>query len=218
MVPGPLTLMAGLWLAASPGCTAPPPVVDVRVNRLPVRLEHDKSVAELSRIAMDPNAPPVYALMETHGFTQTYVKVENNTVVSSTPAIGGLPGCSWVSQMSLTIHIDATVYIASDFAESGCEYIATRDHENRHVEAELRVAEANLPALRQVALAATAAGGVAGPRPGDSDAVRGLMRAGLGQALQGFVQNLTLARQRAQWSIDSPDEYRRVKSLCPGFQ
>jgi hypothetical protein len=111
---------------------------------------------------------------------------------------------------------DRTIHIARNYTVGTCEAGAILDHERRHVAADERLFQQELPALRTV-LDRTARGAVAGPIPvGRVEEVQAKLTERLRTDFELAISAFNKRRDAAQGAIDVPTEYDRVQRLCPG--
>jgi len=126
--------------------------------------------------------------------------------------------CVWVTKVQVQIgYDDRTIYVAKDFDKDSCEYKAILSHEAKHAVTDDSVlAEFNGRFRKNVGDAAID-GGMIGPvkRIFLDDSKQRLAEL-VQKAFDRTFEDFQAARARAQKTVDTPEEYGRVKRICPG--
>lgn len=212
---------AALVLVAAPAAcpsSAPPVEVDVSIVHNQQPIVTDKTSQQLTaEFRYDPDATSsTDGLWMVGGLNQSVIggsyKVQYEQRVN--PQTGGV--CVAPHKVQFDIVYTNTIYIAQDFKSMGCRYSATMAHEKRHVNADLRVLDKHLSAIRDALHRAASKIGVRGPFSGEQLAevrrdMTELIAAGADKAMTDMRED----RRKRQADIDTHENYLRDTALCP---
>ena len=187
-----------------PGSPDTPYEVKVRMEMPPASINHDLSIAKLSKGKFHGKIL---------GKAAGRVEVKFATEYSAVPH--GNQFCFWVQSIPVILrHSSIEIYIAKEYGTRSCQYRAILGHEKDHV----RVAQDNLerytPRIRSALTSLLIPTGrapqvVASPEQAKRE-VNALARKLLGPVYRNMFADL----KKAQAAIDSPEEYRRVFRRC----
>jgi hypothetical protein len=126
--------------------------------------------------------------------------------------------CVWVTKVQVQIgYDDRTIYIAKDFEKDTCEYKAILSHEAKHAVTDDSVlAEYNGRFRKNVGDAALDGGTIGPVKRIFLDDSKQLLAERVQKAFDQTFADFQAARARAQKTVDTPEEYGRVKRICPG--
>lgn len=191
-----LTAWTAAWvLAALPGAgpawAAPEVVNRVTVTHGPLSIDRSKNIAQITAAQAQGGRRAEYGL----GLFQNRIKAE-----LSVDAASG-------AGLALTTRLTTTpiIYIAKEFPDNSCAYRVVLEHELRHQYFDLEVLRALPDELRAEARTVF--------RPGMS-------AADLERAKGVFFQRFNFLYEARGFplhaSIDNPDSYRQLSTLCDG--
>lgn len=126
--------------------------------------------------------------------------------------------CLHYDQIEVTLHIDPTIYIASEYTQGSCKHNAIMEHEKKHVKVDRIVVNRY---ANRIAKAITHALNKYGSSYGPYDmANMEKAQESLQKYITGIVDkesaNLSSERRRLQQSVDTKKEYERVRLQCEG--
>jgi hypothetical protein len=126
--------------------------------------------------------------------------------------------CVWITRVLVEIgYDDRTIYIGNEFEKDGCEYKAILSHEAKHAVTDDGVlAEYNGRFRKNVSEAALRSGMVGPLKRGYLEDAKQQLAEDVQRAFRSTFDDFQSARERAQKTVDSPEEYGRVKRICPG--
>lgn len=130
----------------------------------------------------------------------------------------GDEACVWVTKVQVQIgYDDRTIYVAKDFEKDTCEYKAILSHEAKHAVTDDSVLAEYNGRFRKSVSDAAIDGGTVGPfkRIFLDDSKQRLAER-IQKAFDRTFADFQAARARAQKTVDTPEEYGRVKRICPG--
>jgi hypothetical protein len=152
------------------------------------------------------------------GLMSGEIRVESRVrfVQERYPARGS--GCVHVDSVDMIVHVEPTIYIASEYAKGTCQHNAITAHEKQHVQTDIAIAKKYAAILKdKVAAYLRRAGYSYGPFPIEKmeDAQRRIQD-DIHAMIQQNNDQMTHERKRLQQKIDSLEEYERVAAQCKG--
>lgn len=209
-----------LWTHASaPSVTCsrqPPPPVRVFPSLGDVRHDNSRSQYDLNKMEIDTVNP--YGERETHvgGLMSGEIRVEHkvNFVQERYEQLGLT--CVHYDAITINMVINPTIYIAREHRPGTCRYNAILEHEKKHVEADRLIVNKYARRIGEaLSFAMNKYGATYGPF--GQDEVDGVQRR-LQHYIDGIVKTevsaMNAERLIVQQSIDTLEEYERVRKLC----
>lgn len=188
--------------------------VNVMVTTNPVQVDNTKSVRELQNFKIDTVNPyGADALTEVGGLMSGGLQMKTNVEVSW--ETDKRTACFWYKTVNVTMHIDPTIYIASQWKPGSCKYAAILDHEKKHVLVDRQVATEWRPQVEAYLQKQVNRIGVIGPYPAaKAAATRESMTELIAKAMDAVSKPVNEDRMRRQQAIDNRNEYDRVSAVC----
>jgi TPR repeat protein len=181
--------------------------IDVRINvpKAPVIRAH--SSAELTQAALHGEGSRVLGLM--------VPKFDITTEGRYGIRPHGDAHCFWVAGISAELYYRSIdIYVAKDYSRNSCNYRAILLHEEEHV----NVARENLqrfaPRIRGALTSLNIPRADAPIKVASPEAAEAEMHRLFAKILEPEYRDMLAALQQAQATVDSPQEYRRVRGQC----
>ncbi len=152
-----------------------------------------------------------------HGVIATQMRANFQTMTQSQrgAAAGNGSGCIWITQVTVTLNYQPTIYVSREYQPETCYRRAVLEHEHKHVMIDRQLIQDYLPVLQQAAQTAAQATGVIGPvSEGELQAISGNLENQLSVQLKTAMDQLSAERNRRQAMVDTPQEYARVQAQC----
>lgn len=126
--------------------------------------------------------------------------------------------CVWITRVVVRLgYEDRTIYVAKEFEDGTCEYKAILSHEAKHAVTDDNVLAEYNGRFRKYVTEAVLANPMAGPaRRHYLDDLKQELAESVQKAFRRTFDDFQAARDRAQKTVDTPEEYGRVKRICPG--
>lgn len=220
---GGLELLAGGLLqlaAAGVKCSAAPvPHVQAAPRTAVVQYDYSKSHAALGDLDIDTVSPygpdhpaKVGGLMSGEIRVQTRMEVMQDRF----PARGA--GCVHINKVDITLHVSPTIYIAREFPKGTCRHAAIVEHEKKHVQTDMAVAQKYAGIIERKLSARLKQNGYSfGPYPLEKiQDVQKSLQESLIAAVNEQIETMSQERHRLQQELDSLAEYERVSAMCKG--
>ena len=202
-------LLAATPVAAEPAC--PPrgaPMVRVVVSDPEPRVLSALSSTEL-RAAVGEDATDGH--LHHLGITVSRVEWRSEITVRSQGVVGG-PVCALPAELQITLlHAEHSIRLARELPRGGCLSREVMAHERRHVAVNRRTLRDAATALRGVAQRWAARAEARAP---DVAAAAAALQDELEAAVEPVLARLRAAREAGHAAIDTPEEYRRLGSVC----
>ncbi len=202
--------------AQAQSCVAPRPVIQVKTLETPVTFDISKSVTELSAMEMTGTSPfPAHYHTEIGGVMSGEITVSHNMIFSHTQTDEAR--CVFLKQVTVTIEISPSIYIASDFQGRSCWFKEIFAHEAKHVAVERAVmnkyAGRFTDALNLILMEPADYTVPVASDKGFEQAQREL-QTGMEHALGVMFNQMTRERNERQQAIDTLEEYQRIARIC----
>jgi hypothetical protein len=211
---GLVLLVAAALPAAAEGMRCPvigsQPQVEIQVINRNTALNTRKPVRELTQLSANSLGHQPLGLYMS--------KFSSGVQISYDLRREGDEVCLWVTKVQVQIgYDDRTIYVAKDFEKDTCEYKAILSHEAKHAVTDDSVLAEYNGRFRKNMSDAAIDGGMAGPfkRIFLDDSKQKLAEQ-IQKAFDRTFADFQAARARAQKTVDTPEEYGRVKRICPG--
>ena len=219
----PLTVSSLLVLAGTKiTCPAHPPT---KINVLPrtekVKYDSSQTLQEIQQYSMDTVDPyGFHGTTVTQGFMKGKIQLEHKIKIGESKNKEYGFSCIWYNDITVKIHIDPTIVIASELYKNQCMRKAILGHELKHVRVDREIVNKYAKVIGKKLLKELKSRGFsAGPMNGyEVKAVSNKMQHVVAQILDLEYKKLELERQELQRAVDNREEYERVDDQCPGFE
>ena len=219
----PLTLTSMLVLAAhTPECPAHDPT---KINIIPrtekVKYDYSQTLKEIQNYNIDTVDP--YAFHNTtvtQGFMKGGIKLEQSIKFGQSTNNHYGYACVWYSDITIKLHIDPTIVIASELYKDPCMRKAILGHELKHVRVDREIVNKYAKTMGAKLMKELKSRGFSvGPiRISDTQGVSQKMQHVVGQLIDLEYQKLDIERQEKQRAVDNLEEYESVDDQCPAFE
>lgn len=208
------TVPSLLILSSTAECPRHQP--DVYMND-PVEIEgplQTMTAPELQRVRQQQYGAPLFGKEVVMGFTQARIQA-GHTVDYGYEQIGDSDEyCVVIRSVTFEFPLGLTVFLSPDYSESSCEYKATYDHEQQHVDATRQIFDdyrARIPDR----LTAVLEGMTSQPMPhGSIDAYEAQVDEAVIDAIKPIVIEMDREMAARNRGFDTKKEYRRLTKLC----
>lgn len=220
MLPLPLTtaLAAGYLLAAA-GCPAMPHMAgdDTQMSfthKAPV-IENDKDAATLGSY----NVSTTFSRSRNEIFKVGGLHLSEFVprFIISYNVAGRTDGkvCIAPASVSIAVHYEPRVLIASEYEKGSCMYGKVLEHEMQHVNVDIITFKELLPQLQKSVQAAAMSITPMGPMPEASlETAKNILTEKIKDALVASVEEIEQIRFNRQQRIDTRQEYLRISGAC----
>ena len=206
--------------ALAAGCPAPNdvhPHLHVEVLSDPVQYDTSKSRAALKGFGTSlasPYAPGTST--HTNGLMRGTIALQSNSGVARQSQSDGSDNCFWYDQVTVTIKLAPTIYIAREVPPDSCLYREVLAHETHHVNVDHEVAQGFQTTIQDELAQYVTQVGVAGPY---AAAQKNAIQTKLNQQLNALVRSWSVRIQNErllqQAKVDTLAEYERIARACP---
>ncbi len=128
-------------------------------------------------------------------------------------------GCIHIKTIDVKIHIDPTIYIASEYGKGSCHYNEILTHEKKHVREDQLVVNKYAQKIgKSLAKVMDDNGPVFGPyKIEELPAIQKNIETTLNSVISSFNEEMNEERSKRQQAIDSREEYDGISDKCNGF-
>jgi hypothetical protein len=214
-------VMGGLLqMAAIGGCAKqkPPNILAEPLTSV-VQYDFTKSRGDLQNFDIDTVSPygPEHRA-KVGGLMSGEIRVESRIRFMQEKYAARGAGCVHVDSIDIIVHVDPTIYVASEYAKGTCQHAAIIEHEKKHVQADIAVAR-KYAALLKTKLAAylRQVDYTHGPYPIERiEAAQARIQENIQNLVKANNEGMTNERKNVQQQLDSLAEYERVAAQCKG--
>lgn len=218
-----LELLAGglLQLAAAGGQCKQYKAPHVSVHPLTHAVEYDysRSRDDLRSFDIDtisPYGPDHHAKIG--GLMSGEIRVESRLrfMQEKYPARGA--ACIHLETLDLIVHVEPTIYIASEYPKGTCQHNAISAHEKQHVQVDMAIAKKYADILKgKVEGYLRRASVTRGPFPIEKiNAEQASVQEDIAAIIEANNNAMTDERKRLQQRLDTLEEYEKVAAQCKG--
>lgn len=193
------------------------PKITVLPSKSTVTYDFSKSQAQLDGFDVDTVSPYGPGL-ETHigGLMSGEVMVQHRVEFMQERYQHVDAGCLYIDKIDVNIHINPTIYVASDYPRGSCKHNAIIEHEKKHIQIDRvivnKYAERIGRALEKIL---NNSGSSYGPyRMSDLPAAQKQVQSSIDTAVRRENDLMNEERKAKQQQIDTVDEYNRVEAVC----
>jgi hypothetical protein len=190
----------------------------VTVSEDPIRFNTDKTRRQLASFDIDTVSPyPEEFSPEVGGLTHGGISMNHALRFRKSVDPVTHAGCVQLDEVNINLHINPTVYIASDMPNQSCWFKEIFQHERKHVETDraltVKYQQRFKDALNMIFM--TPADYTAGPMPESAmDGEDEYIHKSVEAALKAVFDQMQNERHDAQAQIDTLQEYQRLARAC----
>jgi hypothetical protein len=214
-------LASGAAFAADGACPNPDevhPRLRVELQSAPIQYDETRTRADLKKFGTSTASP--YApgtATHTNGLMRGSIALESQSSLAWQGLSDGSHNCFWYEQVTLSIKLAPTIYIAREIEKDSCLYREVLAHETRHVKVDASVAKDYQAIVQDELKHYVAQVGVVGPLGANQkDAMQRKLDAALKAMLQSWSVRIQNERRLRQSQVDTLAEYERIARACPG--
>jgi hypothetical protein len=197
--------------ALAKSCT-PSSRPSIKIKLVEEKLAHDSAQAlqALTR-KMRPNEDPTIKSIYSFGLTSVEWRSQANLELTGRP-VDTAAYCWSVAEVSMTITLRSTVFVAKEIERNSCPWREVMNHEQKHVTLNARMF-ARLPGELKPKIGSAAKGGILSR---DGATAMAAFRPKIERAIAKALDDFSIAREKQhRTEIDTKAEYDRVDAACP---
>jgi len=193
------------------------PKIKVLPSKSEVKYDFTKSKYDLERFDID-TVSPYQRHQKTHvgGLMSGKIQLTYQTEFMQETYDRYQMGCVYIKQINVKMHIEPTIYVASDHKRGTCRHEAILAHEKKHVREDQLIVNKYARIIgNDIKAALNASGYSFGPySTRDIPARQERLQGKLEQLVKTRHNQMESERQKRQQAIDSLQEYERVRKVC----
>lgn len=204
-----LLLPAPVW---AKGCSPPTNGPTVKVKLIEGKLAQNagEGLQALTR-KMRPNEDPSVKSIYSFGLTSVEWRTKADLQLAGVP-VSAKSYCWYVSEISMTIELRETIFLAKEIERDSCTWREVLLHEQKHVKLNKKMFS-RLPVEVKPKIVAAAQGGVLTP---DGQVAMANFRPKIEKVIDTALDKFSAAREKQhRTEIDTKAEYDRVDASCP---
>lgn len=193
-----------------------------KVNILPsksrVKYDFTKSKAQLNSVDVDTVSPYGHShKTQVSGLMSGSIQVKHETsfMHESYEQLGR--GCLYLKQIDVSVHIDPTVFIASEYPKGTCMHNAVLAHEYKHVQVDQLIVNKYSRIIGEAMKTFVNRSGTSyGPYETKRlPHVQNNLQNSINKVLRRYSDKMNEERRVKQQAIDSYEEYESIGKRCP---
>ncbi len=192
------------------------PQIEVKTSTDQVTWDFSKSQKDLDRFSIDTDNP-YGANMITHvgGLMSGGIELRETMSYRTITHNRMNQICYWFDKVVVTLHINPTIYIASEFPQGSCKHNAIKEHELKHIEVDREIVNKYAGMIGQALRDDMAKQSLFGPYMlAQTKDVEKYLKERVEYVLRYYSDMMQDERKRRQQLVDSLHEYERVNKLC----
>jgi hypothetical protein len=193
-------------------CSPPSAHPAIKVKLVEEKLDHDSTqgLQALTR-KMRPNEDPTIKSIYSFGLTSVEWRSQADLELTGMP-VGATSYCWYVAEVSMTITLRSTVFVAKEIERDSCPWREVMNHEQKHVTLNAKMFS-RLPGDLKPKISAVAKGGIL---TREGAAAMAAFRPKIEKAIATALDDFSTAREKQhRTEIDTKAEYDRVDAACP---
>ncbi len=193
------------------------PKINVIPSNSHVRYDFSKTKAQLNTVDVDTVSPygPNHKTYVS-GLMSGSIEMKSQVAFAQETYPRRQQGCLYVQSVDVKIHIDPTIFVASEYPKGSCMHNAVLTHEYKHVrEDQLIVNKYSNIIGRVLADVVNSRGAAFGPyETARIPHVQQNVQNSFAEVIKKYNQKMNEERQRRQQGIDSLEEYQSIGKRC----
>lgn len=194
-----------------------PPKINVKPTKSRVRYDFTKSKAQLNSVDIDtvsPYGPNHKTVVSGLMSGSIQVKHQVSFMHETYDQLG--KGCLYLKSVDVSVHIDPTVYIASEHPPGTCMHSSVLTHERKHVREDQLIVNKYANYIgRALADVVNSQSGAFGPYEKERlPYVQQNVQNSITKVVKKFNDQMNQERQRRQQAIDNIEEYESIGAKC----
>ena len=194
-----------------------PPKINVVPSNSKVKYDFTKTKEQLNQVDVDTISPygpnhKTYVSGLMSGSIQ--VKSQIGFIQETYDRLG--VGCAYLKSIDVEIHIDPTIFVASEYPKGSCMHNAVLTHEYKHVREDQLIVNKYANVIgKALASIVEARGPSFGPyEVAKIPVVQENVQKSFGEVLKRYNQQMNEERQHRQQGIDTLEEYQSIGKEC----
>lgn len=190
--------------------------IQVKTSTDEVVWDYSKSEKELNKFKIDTINPyGKNVITDVGGLMQGGIMIQEQMRFNTLTRSGAGQICYWYDNVTVTLHIQPTIFIAREFPRGSCKHNAIREHELKHVAVDREIVNKYAQLIGDSLQEIVNRKPIYGPyRVEQSKEVENYLKQQLSVALKRFSSQMDDERKQRQQAVDSLAEYERVNKMC----
>lgn len=193
-----------------------PPQVQVRMTSKQVNYDFTLSQSQLVNFDIDTQSPyDQGSHVEIGGLMNGEISVNTNVSFGWAAQKRSGETCYWYDTITVTLHIEPTIYVAKEHPQGSCMHNSILAHEMKHIDVDRDIIKKYSGQIENDIRNVSAKVGVIGPVSRQSaEKTREKMMAIIEKTVSNRAEKMYTERRATQQAIDSLQEYERVTNSC----
>lgn len=192
------------------------PRIEVKTSTDQVMWDFSKSEKQLNRFKIDTNNPyGSDVITDVGGLMQGGIELKESMRFNTLTHRGLNQICYWFDSVSVTLHIQPTIFIATEFPRGTCKHNAIREHELKHITVDREIVNKYATMIANALKKELDQQTVYGPyKLAQAKEVEAYMKTRLETILRTHARKMEEERKTRQQAVDNLTEYERVNRMC----
>ena len=192
------------------------PRIEVKTSTDQVTWDFTKSEKQLNSFKIDTKNPyGTDVITDVGGLMQGGVELKETMRFNTLTHQGLNQVCYWFDAVSVTLHIQPTIFIATEFPRGTCKHDAIKEHELKHIAVDREIVNKYATLIANALKRELDQQTVYGPyRRAQAKEVEAYMKNRLETILRKQARDMEEERKKRQQAVDNLAEYERVNRMC----
>lgn len=193
------------------------PHIRVKTDTDNIQYDFSKSEKDLNHFSIDTVNPYGDSVItDVGGLMQGRINVSQRMKYGTLTNTRTSEICYWYTEVTVSLHVSPTIFVAKEFPKGSCKHKAILDHEHQHVMIDREIVNKYAKMIGDTLYREVSERGVFGPVPlSKSTQLEGQLKKRMELLLTQYSDQINEERRIRQQALDSLSEYERVNKACP---
>lgn len=192
------------------------PQIRVKTDTDNIQYDFSRSEKDLNSFSIDTVNPyGDNVITDVGGLMQGRINVNQRMKYGTLTNTKTSEICYWYTEITVSLHISPTIFVAKEFPKGSCKHKAILDHEHQHVVIDREIVNKYAKIIGDSLYQEVSARGVFGPVPLSKSAqLEDQLKKRMEKLLTQYSEKINEERRIRQQALDSLSEYERVNKAC----
>lgn len=198
-------------------CTArQAPQINIKTSTDNISYDFSKSEKQLNTFHIDSVNPyGDNVITDVGGLMEGGISLSQSMEYGTLTNTGTQQICYWYTKVDVTLHIQPTIYVASEFPKGSCKHNAILEHEHQHVIIDREIVNKYAALIGTSLQTELARQKIYGPIPLNQKTwLEQSLKDRMQSLLSAYGNQMNAERKQRQQAFDNINEYQRVNKMC----
>jgi hypothetical protein len=192
------------------------PIINIKTSTDNIRYDFTKSEDSLNKFdisTVNPYGDDV--ITDVGGLMKGGIKTQHRISFETMTNPRTREVCIWHDKIEVSLHIQPTIYIASEFPQGTCMHNAILEHEYKHITVDREIVNKYAKLIGDSVREDINRYRIFGPVPiSQESATLEMVKKRIELIMTHYTNHMSAERKQRQQAVDTVEEYNRVNSMC----